>query len=238
MASIKRKLEVGQPECERAMEKPRLWFFLLPGIVVLNLVCLCKAIESPQYEVVHAESDFEVRSYVNSTWMSAPVNELSFEKATLFGFHRLFQYIQGANLNYSRIAMTAPVVTSIIPGAGPFRSSAYAVRFYLPVKFQADPPAPIDELHLKPYMWNSRCVAVRKFHGYAKDENVAGEAKRLAVSLSRSPWFNSTSTESNYSYSIAQYDSPFHFIGRANEVWADIKAPGANGCESSGVASY
>jgi hypothetical protein len=29
-----------------------------------------------------------VRLYVNSTWMSAPVNELSFEKATLFGFHR------------------------------------------------------------------------------------------------------------------------------------------------------
>ncbi|KAF9667896.1 hypothetical protein SADUNF_Sadunf15G0070800 [Salix dunnii] len=246
------------------------------------------AIESPQYEVVHVESDFEVRLYVNSTWMSAPVNELSFEKATLFGFHsldvqwlsentvtnicqhvswlddedesailaslltqshssphfgashrpQLFQYIQGANLNYSRIAMTAPVVTSIIPGAGPFRSSAYAVRFYLPLKFQADPPAPLDELHLKPYMWSSRCVAVRRFPGYAKDENVAGEAKRLAVSLSRSPWVNSTSTESNYSYSIAQYDSPFHFIGRANEVWADIKAPGANGCESSGIASY
>uniref|UniRef100_A0A6N2LJQ1 Uncharacterized protein n=1 Tax=Salix viminalis TaxID=40686 RepID=A0A6N2LJQ1_SALVM len=55
----------------------------------------------------------------------------------------LFQYIQGANLNYSRIAMTAPLRTSIIPGAGPFRSSAYAVRFYLPVKFQADPPAPL-----------------------------------------------------------------------------------------------
>ncbi|KAJ6339753.1 hypothetical protein OIU77_007657 [Salix suchowensis] len=291
------------------MEKPRLWFFLLPGIVVLNLVCLCKAIESPQYEVVHAESDFEVtpilKNSMNFICISSLMLRLLREKldslktlvswlddedesailASLltqshssphFGAsHRpqsnssivlggqggggnnrafrnnikkhdscfleaewLFQYIQGANLNYSRIAMTAPVVTSIIPGAGPFQSSAYAVRFYLPVKFQADPPAPLDELHLKPYMWNSRCVAVRKFHGYAKDENVAGEAKRLAVSLSRSPWFNSTSTESNYSYSIAQYDSPFHFIGRANEVWADIKAPGANGCESSGVASY
>lgn len=220
------------------MEKPRWWLFLLPGILVLDLVCLCKAIESPQYSVVHAESDFEVRLYVNSTWMSAPVNELSFEKATLFGFHRLFQYIQGANLNCSRIAMTAPVVTSIVPGAGPFQSSAYIVRFYLPVKFQADPPVPLDELHLKPYTWNSRCVAVRKFSGYAKDENVAREAKRLAVSLSTSPWVNVTSTDSNSSYSIAQYDSPFQFIHRTNEVWADIKAPGANGCQSSGIASY
>ncbi|KAL9372746.1 hypothetical protein Peur_034990 [Populus x canadensis] len=220
------------------MEKPRWWLLLLPSLVLLNLVGLCKAIESPQYAVVHAEPDFEVRLYVNSTWMSAPVNELSFEKATLFGFHRLFQYIQGANLNYSRIAVTVPVVTSIVPGAGPFRSSAYVVRFYLPVKLQADPPVPLDVLHLKPYAWNSHCVAVRKFSGYAKDENIAEEAKRLADSLSRSPWANLSSTESNYSYSIAQYDSPFQFIGRTNEVWADIKVSGADGCNSSGIASY
>lgn len=67
-------------------EARRLW------LVVLGLVCLltlCNAIESPQYAVVHAESDFEIRLYSNSTWMSALVNELSFEKATLFGFHRL-----------------------------------------------------------------------------------------------------------------------------------------------------
>ncbi|CAK7325061.1 unnamed protein product [Dovyalis caffra] len=220
------------------MEKSRWWSVLIPSIVVLNLVGLGKAIESPQYAVVHEESDFEVRLYVNSTWISAPVFQLSFEKSTLHGFHRLFQYTQGANLNYSRIAMTAPVVTSIVPGAGPFRSSAFVVRFYLPVKFQADPPVPLDELHLKPYIWNSRCVAVRKFSGYANDENVVKEAKRLAVSLSRSPWANLTIAESNYSYSIAQYDSPFQFIGRTNEVWADVKASGANSCKSSGIASY
>jgi hypothetical protein len=79
---------------------------------------------------------------------------------------------------------------------------------------------------------------VRKFSGYAKDENVAREAKRLAVSLSMSPWVNVTSTENNCSYSIAQYDSPFQFIHRTNEVWADIKAPGANGCQSGVIASY
>ncbi|KAB5532064.1 hypothetical protein DKX38_018734 [Salix brachista] len=107
--------------------------------------------------------------------MSAPVNEISFEKATLFGFQRF----QGANLNYSRIAVTVPIVTSIVPGAGPFRSSAYVVRFYLPVKFQADPPVPID-------VWNSHCVAVAMA--------------------------NVNSTASNYSYSNAQYDSPFQFI--------------------------
>ncbi|KAG6753144.1 hypothetical protein POTOM_043188 [Populus tomentosa] len=180
---------------------------------ILVILGLCKAIESPQYAEVHAEPDFEVRLYVNSTWMSAPVNELSFEKATLFGFNRLFQYIQGANLNYSRIAVTVPVMTSIVPGARPFRSSDHQpmkhqadqaeVWFYLLVKHQTNPSIPLDELHLKPYTWDSHCIAMRKFSRYAKDENIAEEAKRLADSLSRSPWANLSSTESNYSYSIA-----------------------------------
>ncbi|KAJ6882346.1 heme-binding protein 2 [Populus alba x Populus x berolinensis] len=214
------------------MEKPNWWLLLLPSIVLLNLVGLYKVIESSQYAKVHAKPDFEVRLYVNSTWMSTPVNELSFEKATLFVFNRLFQYIQGANLNYLRIAVIVPVVTSIVPGDTKLTAE---VRFYLPVKHQADLPVPLDELHLKPYAWDSHCVAVRKFSRYAKDENIAEEAKRLADSLSRSPWANLSSTESNYSYSIVQYDSPFQFIGRTNEMWADIKVSGADGCKSSGI---
>lgn len=149
---------------------------------------------------------------------------------------RLFQYTQGANLNWTRIPMTVPVVTSIVPGAGPFQSSAYSVLFYLPVEFQDDPPVPIPELHLKPYGWSSHCVAVREFSGYANDDNIVSEAEALAVSLSRSTWANTTAAESKFSYSIAQYDSPFHFIGRVNEVWADVNATG--GCEYSNIATY
>lgn len=133
--------------------------------------------------------------------------------------------------------MTAPVVTSIVPGAGPFQSSAYAVQFYLPVKFQADLPVPLPELHLKPFAWNNHCIAVRKFPGYARDDNIVKEATKLAVSLSRSPYVNFTS-ESSCAYSIAQYDSPFHFIGRVNEVWADINATAVNACKSSEIATY
>ncbi|TXG65543.1 hypothetical protein EZV62_006818 [Acer yangbiense] len=216
---------------ERQRQRARM---LMKVVTLLCLVVLCTAIESPQYAVVHSESDFEVRLYRDSTWMmSAPVRELSFEKSTLLGFHRLFQYIQGANLNYSRIAMTAPVVTSIVPGAGPLHSSAYFVGFYLPVKFQADPPIPLTELNLKPYAWDSHCVAVRKFSGFAKDEIVVREAEKLAVSLSRSPWANSTSDDSGYAYSIAQYNSPFQFIGRVNEIWVDIDVSGIDSCKSS-----
>lgn len=64
-------------------------------IIVICYLCGClvvlsgQATESPQYRVVHSESDFEVRLYRESSWMSALVQETtSFEKATKDGFHR------------------------------------------------------------------------------------------------------------------------------------------------------
>lgn len=119
--------------------------------------------------------------------------------------------------------MTSPVVTSLVPGAGPLHSSAFVVRFYLPAKFQDAPPTPLPELNLKPYEWDTHYVAVRKFPGFATDDIVLREAEKLATSLSLSPWANST-TATDYTYSIAQYDPPFRFIGRANEVWVDVDA--------------
>jgi hypothetical protein len=66
------------------MENPRIVLLVL----CFGFVGLCNAIESPQYSVVHSESDFEIRLYRQSTWMSAPVKDISFEKATRLGFHR------------------------------------------------------------------------------------------------------------------------------------------------------
>ncbi|KAJ1398256.1 SOUL heme-binding protein [Sesbania bispinosa] len=195
------------------------------------------AIDSPQLTVVHSESDFEIRLYRSSVWMSAPALDISFEKATWNGFHRLFQFIQGANLNFSRIPMTAPILTTMVPGAGPLQSQGYYVSLYLPVKFQATPPLPLPELNIKPYEFSSHCVAVRKFSGFAKDDRVVKEAEKLATSLSRSPWADSISSKSQGAYSIAQYNTPFRIAKRKNEVWVDIDAPEL-GCKLVDVAAY
>ncbi|KAL3642332.1 hypothetical protein CASFOL_013147 [Castilleja foliolosa] len=201
------------------------------SVILITEKVECRDLESPEFRVVHSESEFEVRFYKESAWMAAPADQISFQKATKFGFHRLFQYIEGANLNFSRISMTKPVLTSIVPGAGPLNSSAYLVKLYLPVKFQADPPVPLPELNLRPDWSKSHCVAVRKFSGFARDNNVVKEAEKLAVSLSRSKWTNSTSTQSGYTYSIAQYNSPFKFIARVNEVWVDVRGSEKDGCK-------
>lgn len=72
------------------MESPRMSMvlLLLPAILPCFLCPLCYAIESPQFTVVHSESDFEIRLYRVAAWMSAPVKDISFEKATRNGFHR------------------------------------------------------------------------------------------------------------------------------------------------------
>ena len=75
-------------EREREMENPRM----LSLFLCFGFLGLCHAIESPQYTVVHSESDFEIRLYRQSTWMSAPAKDISFEKATKFGFHRYYYF--------------------------------------------------------------------------------------------------------------------------------------------------
>lgn len=136
--------------------------------------------------------------------------------------------------------MTSPVITSIVPGAGPFDSSAYFVRFYLPEKFQANPPTPLPELNLKPYTWKNHYVAVRKFSGYALDEIVVKEAEKLAASLRTSHWADCTSSDSENAYSIAQYNCPFHFIHRVNEVWVAMDGSKIDKCrhKSRKVATF
>ncbi|KAK6924820.1 SOUL hem-binding protein [Dillenia turbinata] len=211
---------------------------MIMAVNFLWLIALCSAIETPQYTVIHRESNFEIRLMRESSWMSAPVKELSFEKATRLGFHRLFEYIQGANLNFSRIAMTAPLLTSVVPDAGPLHSSAYHVQLYLPVAFQETPPTPLPELNLEHSVWPSRCLAVRTFSGFARDSNVVKEAEKLAVSLSRSPWANATTPGSVFAYSIAQYSPPLRIFGRINEVWVDISGSILDDCKSIRVSVY
>ncbi|KAL6011465.1 hypothetical protein ACLOJK_001913 [Asimina triloba] len=173
-------------------------------------------IESPQFTVVHSESDFEIRYYRESEWMTATVRGISFEKATKEGFHRLYQYLHGANSNSSQFVMTSPILTSIIPGD---QSSEYVVKFYFPGNFHTVPPAPLPELNLQLLKWGNHCVAVRKFSGFARDKNIGKEADSLLTVLGK---FGSAVLEDNHGYTIAQYNASFHLSGRLNEVWINV----------------
>ncbi|XP_062149998.1 uncharacterized protein LOC133858534 [Alnus glutinosa] len=213
-----------------------LYFSLYYSVILMyyfltnsgNLVLSGVAIESPQYTVVHSESDFEIRLYVQSSWMSALTRGTSsFNESTKDGFHRLYQYMHGGNLNHSKIAMTAPVLTSTNSSSP---ESDYFVRMSLPPSYGGNPPQPNPELNLQLDKWRSHCIAVRKFTGFVKDDDVGKEIEALVNSLNKHLTGKAAMVEDGSYYSIAQYNSSHHLSGRLNEVWINVSGFTAEGC--------
>eukprot|EP00245_Coleochaete_scutata_P005556 TRINITY_DN19208_c0_g1_i1.p1 TRINITY_DN19208_c0_g1~~TRINITY_DN19208_c0_g1_i1.p1 ORF type:complete len:252 (-),score=53.64 TRINITY_DN19208_c0_g1_i1:833-1588(-) len=189
----------------------------------------CKAIGCPEYKIVKQGKGYEIRLYSNASWVETEPGTLldvSFNSASTKGFYRLFNYIQGANEESKKIPMTAPVLTSIIPSAGPFCSSSFTVKFFVPYKVaRTTIPKPNKDLQLEVTGWKSRCVAVHRFGGFAQDSNVGEEAAELAASLAGTHWENLTKLERTSGeevYGVAQYNAPFEFFDRRNEIWVHI----------------
>ncbi|KAL6186486.1 hypothetical protein ACLB2K_042606 [Fragaria x ananassa] len=227
---------------------------VMERLFILIVICyLCgsivelfgQAVESPQYRVVHSESDFEVRLYRESSWMSAQVLETtSLEKATKDGFHRFLQHcfrfrfslvpcfvlslllftgcistFMAITLNSSQITITAPVLTSIIPSV---HGQEYYVRLYLPAKYERTPPQPFPELNLQFDKRRSRCIAARKFPGFTKDDDINEEIDTLVSSLNKHLNGKPGILKEMSAYAIAQYNASHHVSGRLNEVWMDL----------------
>ncbi|XP_030519469.1 heme-binding protein 2-like [Rhodamnia argentea] len=202
---------------------------LILFLFLLIIIPCDHAIESPQYTVALLATDFEIRHYRNSTWMSAALQGTSFEKSTQEGFHRLYRFIRGENLNSSEIDMTSPIVTGIAQSSqGSFRS--YWVSFYLPAKFQGVPPQPDPELNLKLDEQKAHCVAVRKFAGFARDDNIDGEMEALVASLDNYTSGRIAMDDKN-EFAVAQYNASHHLSGRLNEIWLDVGTPVADKCQ-------
>uniref|UniRef100_A0A1D1YMI0 Heme-binding protein 2 n=1 Tax=Anthurium amnicola TaxID=1678845 RepID=A0A1D1YMI0_9ARAE len=182
----------------------------------------CGRIECPDFDVVEEGNGYEIRRYNSTAWMSTatPIDDISLVEATRKGFRLLFDYIQGKNEFGEKIEMTAPVITEVSPSDGPFCTSSFVVSFYVPKKNQANPP-PADGLHLQ--KWGIKYAAIRQFGGFVSDSNVGEEAAALYASLAGTKWSSAVdkgrSKDPTSVYTVAQYNSPFEFSGRVNEIW-------------------
>ena len=136
-----------------------------------------------------------------------------------FALHRLYQYIHGDNLNSSQITITAPVLTRIVPSV---HGTEYYVRLYLPAKYERTAPQPFTELNLQFDKQRSRCIAVRKFPGFAKDGGIDEELDTLMSSLNKHLNGKPGILKQKSAYAIAQYNASYHVSGRLNEVWMDL----------------
>ncbi|KAJ4796950.1 Heme-binding protein 2 [Rhynchospora pubera] len=189
-----------------------LCFLVASTCALKSVPPTCKRIECPSYDVVDQGNGFEIRRYNSTEWMStAPIEDISFVEATRTGFLQLFDYIQGKNTNNETIEMTGPVITQVSPSDGPFCASSFVVSFYVPKKNQADPPL-ADGLHLQ--KWGPTYAAVRQFSGFVSDDSLGEETSNWASAVDQGRKADPTSA-----YTVAQYNSPFEFTGRVNEIW-------------------
>ncbi|KAJ6751918.1 hypothetical protein OIU85_002344 [Salix viminalis] len=165
----------------------------------------CSRIECPVFDVIQLGNGYEIRRYNSSVWMStSSIQDISLVEATRTGFLRLFDYIQGKNSYEEKIEMTAPVITEVSPSDGPFCESSFTVSFYVPKENQANPP-PAKGLHVQ--RWKPTYVA---------------EAAALQASLADTIWaaaIEKSLPDSTTVYAVAQYNSPFEFDNRVNEIW-------------------
>ncbi|KAK3011596.1 hypothetical protein RJ639_011431 [Escallonia herrerae] len=66
------------------------------------------------------------------------------------------------------------------------QGSNYTVwLYYMPEKNERAPPQPYAELGLHLDMWKSHCIAVRRFSGFAKDNNIGKEKEALVSNLGK-----------------------------------------------------
>ncbi|KAK3198517.1 hypothetical protein Dsin_021932 [Dipteronia sinensis] len=115
------------------------------------------------------------------------------------------------------IEMTGPVITQILPSDGPFCKSTFNVSFYMPKENQADPP-PAEGLQVQ--RWKPTYMAARQFSGFVEDSSVGKEAAALKSSLEGTVWGDAIQKNvGDGVYTVAQYNSPFEFENRVNEIW-------------------
>ncbi|XP_061358150.1 uncharacterized protein LOC133302398 [Gastrolobium bilobum] len=181
----------------------------------------CKRIECPTYDVIQISNGYEIRRYNSTVWISnSPIQDISLVKATRTGFRRLFDYIQGKNNYKQKIEMTAPVLSEVSPSDGPFCESSFVVSFFVPKENQANPP-PAKGLQVQ--RWKTVYAAVRQFGGFVSDSNVGEEAAALQASIAGTEWSSAIekSHKAGHSsvYSVAQYNAPFEYDNRVNEIW-------------------
>lgn len=126
--------------------------------------------------------------------------------------------------------MTAPVITSINSSSSS-HGSDYFIKYYVPAKYVGNPPQPNPELNLQLEKWRSHCIAVRKFTGFADDDNTNKESEALVNSLNKylTRIKGAVLVDKSF-YSVAQYNASSHLSGRLNEVWIDVSGFAAEGC--------
>lgn len=167
----------------------------LAGLVgILVFVYIVQNVETPDYEVVTKEGDFELRDY--PSLVVAEIDTAgSRQQGLSSGFGPLARYIFAKERAGDRVAMTAPVQQrAVAPGekiamTAPVTQTAteddrWTVQFIMPSEYALDdlPEPGNDEVKLERIA--ARRMAAVRFSGRTNDQALAKQRQRLEDWLS------------------------------------------------------
>ena len=98
----------------------------------------CNGLNCPEFTTLQQCNGFEIRKYKDAQWVGSEYTypgPSDWSKFTSEGFNKGFKYISGANVASEKIDMTCPVLTKIVPGAGPNCNTTFTESFYVPYKY-------------------------------------------------------------------------------------------------------
>ena len=206
------------------------YIFLGIGLLVLAWAGISawleRGVKEPSYTVGRKGNGYEVRNYESYLLAEARIPP-GVDDPLREGFRMLFDYISGANAGSRKIKMTAPVLkegkpAEKIPMTKPVlrlnEPKGSVVSFVLPAEYTLQ-TAPLPEnpgIQIREI--SSRRVAVIRFSGYANDEVIDKQSKRLVSFLARD------GLKTKGSFMAAYYNPPWTppFM-RRNEVMVDLE---------------
>jgi hypothetical protein len=163
--------------------------------------------ESPNYEVIKKENNFELRRY--EAFSTSAVIEANLSGRSGFGL--LFGYISGKNKKQEKMSMTIPVMNE-------YSNNTMTMEFVIPKKYHTnDIPMPsIPEIEIKHYP--EQDIAAFRFSGLVNEKKVAKNIDKL------SQWIKEINLEAETYYHLARYNSPITLpFLRKNEILIKIK---------------
>lgn len=187
------------------------------------------AIEEPEYAVIHATDDYEIRRY--APYIVAEVDVPGgFGEAGNTAFRQLAGYIFGDNEPQEKMAMTAPVesreaqrgermkmTAPVLSESRADQGDVYTYAFVMERKYTLDTlPKPLNS-DIRIVQRPSRIVAAHRYSGRWTEDNYREHEKRLLDALA------ADGVEIVGKPLLARYDAPFTpWFLRRNEIQVEV----------------
>lgn len=162
--------------------------------------------ESPKYEVLLQQGDFEIRKY--QEFHTTSVDETNLKGYS--GFNLLFDYISGNNKKRQPMAMTVPVINELNP-------KYMTMEFVVPSEFSKENIPTPNNPNLKIKTYPAHIAAVLSFGGSSRDQRIDLQINKLLEWIKKNDW------KIKGSVRLSRFNSPFSLpMLRHNEVSVEL----------------